>query len=257
VKRARQGPIGIAAGALGLLLAWEYGAGAWGIPEYLLPPPSLVVEKWWQSLAAQLEHLTVTAATTLAGLSLSLVVGLLLALLVIYVRPLKAVVLPAFAAFNGIPKIAIAPLLVTWFGLGAEPKVLLAFLLGLFPIFVGSVTGLGEIDPDVLDLATLAGGNEWRVFRWVRLPSALPYLTDALKVSFPLALAGSIVGEFIGGNRGIGYLILSGQSNLDTSLVFACLLSVTLFTTAGIAAVVLAERALLGWRPSRRRKERV
>jgi len=250
------GPIGIAAGAAALLLAWEYGVGPAGIPEYLLPRPSIVFQKWWRTLAVQLEHLTVTGATTLAGLLLSLVGGLLLALLTIYVRPIKAVVLPAFAAFNGIPKLAIAPLFVTWFGLGAEPKVLLAFLMGLFPIFVSSATGLGEIEPDVLDLARLAGGTEWRVFRKVRLPNALPYLTDALKVAFPLSLAGSIVGEFIGGNHGIGYLILSGQSNLDTTLVFACLLSVTLFTTVGIAIVVLAERSLLGWRPSRRRNGR-
>jgi NitT/TauT family transport system permease protein len=251
MKRAA---VAIIAGAFALLLAWEYGVGPAGIPEYLLPRPSIVILKWWQTLAVQLEHLTVTAATTLGGLLLSLVAGLLLALVTIYVRPLKAVVLPAFAAFNGIPKIAIAPLFVTWFGLGAEPKVLLAFLMGLFPIFVSSVTGLGEIEPDVLDLAKLAGGTEWRVFRKVRLPNALPYLTDALKVAFPLALAGSIVGEFIGGNHGIGYLILSGQSNLDTPLVFACLVSVTLFTTVGIAIVVLVERSLLGWRPSRRRQ---
>ncbi|HEY7699978.1 MAG TPA: ABC transporter permease [Vicinamibacteria bacterium] len=251
MKRAH---LGIAVSACAVLLVWEYGVGPAGIPGYLLPRPSLVLEKWWQTLAVQLEHLAVTGGTTLAGLSLSLVAGLSLALLTIYVRPLKAVVLPVFAAFNGIPKLAIAPLFVTWFGLGAEPKVLLAFLMGLFPIFVSSVTGLGEIELDVLDLAKLAGGNEWRIFRKVRLPNALPYLTDALKVAFPLALAGSIVGEFIGGNHGIGYLILSGQSNLDTTLVFACLVSVTLFTTVGIALVVVVEQVFLGWRPSRRRK---
>jgi NitT/TauT family transport system permease protein len=251
VKRTH---IGIAASALALLLGWEYGVGPAGIPEYLFPRPSVVLEKWWQTFAVQLEHLGVTATTTFVGLVLAFAAGLMLALLTIYVRPLKAVVLPAFAAFNGIPKLAIAPLFVTWFGLGAEPKVLLAFLMGLFPIFVSAGTGLGEVEPDVLDLARLSGGNEWRVFRKVRLPNALPYLTDALKVAFPLSLAGSIVGEFIGGNRGIGYLILSGQSNLDTPLVFACLVSLTLFTTAGIAVVVLAERSLLGWRPSRWRK---
>lgn len=251
----RRAAIGIGAGALALLLVWEYSVGPSGIPEYLLPRPSVFLQKWWQTLAVQLDHLTVTAGTTLAGLMLSLAAGLFLALLTVYVRPLKAVVLPLFAAFNGIPKLAIAPLFVTWFGLGAEPKVLLAFLLGLFPIFVSSATGLGEIEPDVLDLARLSGGNEWRVFRKVRLPNALPFLTDSLKVAFPLSLAGSIVGEFIGGNEGIGYLILSGQSNLDTALVFACLVSVSLFTTAGIALVVLAEHAFLAWRPSRRRQQ--
>jgi NitT/TauT family transport system permease protein len=250
----RRAPLGTIAGAFALLLAWELGVGPLEVPDYLLPRPSIVLSKWWQTLAVQLEHLSVTAATTLAGLALALALGLALALLTIYVRPLKAVLLPAFAAFNGIPKLAVAPLLVTWFGLGTEPKVLLALLLALFPIFVSSAAGLGEIEPDVLDLAKLAGGNEWRVFRKVRLPNALPHLTDALKVAFPLSLAGSIVGEFIGGNHGIGYLILSGQSSLDTPLVFACLFSVTLFTTVGVAVVLLVERSLLGWRPSRRQR---
>ena len=118
--------------------------------------------------------------------------------------------MPLLAAFNSIPKIAIAPLFVIWFGLGIESKILLAFLLALFPIFVNSVTGLGEIEADMLDLSTLAGGTRWRIFTKVRLMNAVPYITDALKVAFPLALVGSIVGEFIGGNRGIGYLILSG-----------------------------------------------
>jgi len=177
----------------------------------------------------------------------------LLALIVTYVQPLRSVLLPAFAAFNGIPKIAIAPLLVTWFGLGAEPKILLAFLLGLFPIFVNATTGLSEIEPDVIDLARLSGGNEFRIFRKVRLMNALPYIADALKVAFPLALVGAIVGEFIGGNRGIGQLILSGQFNLDTALVFACLVTISLFTSIGIGAVALFERVFLGWRLSQRR----
>jgi NitT/TauT family transport system permease protein len=251
VTRSRRHAIA-AIGTLAILLIWELAAALTGIPEYLLPRPSVVGAKFWATAAEQLDHTAVTAATTLLGLSLALVAGVALALVVIYVRPLKAVLLPVLAAFNGIPKMAVAPLLVTWFGLGAEPKVLLAFLLSLFPVFVGSATGLGEIEPDVLDLARLAGGNELRIFRKVRLMNALPYLIDALKVSFPLALAGSIVGEFIGGNRGIGFLILSAQSNLDTPLVFACLLSITLVTTAGIALVVLAETLFLAWRPSRR-----
>jgi NitT/TauT family transport system permease protein len=242
----------LAAGILALLAIWELAAAVTGFPEYLLPRPAVVVAKFWTTRAAQLEHIAVTAATTLLGLLMALGAGVSLALLVVYVRPLKALLLPVLAAFNGIPKMAVAPLLVTWFGLGAEPKVLLAFLLSLFPVFVGSATGLGEIEPDVLDLARLAGGSELRIFRKVRLMNALPYLSDAMKVSFPLALAGSIVGEFIGGNRGIGFLILSAQSNLDTPLVFACLLSITLFTTAGIALVVVAETLFLSWRPSRR-----
>ena len=240
-------------GAGMILVAWEVIVRRFEVPEYLLPPPSTIWQRFWQTLPVQLEEIAFTAATTLTGLLGALLVGVLLALIVTYVRPLRSVVLPAFAAFNGIPKIAIAPLLVTWFGLGAEPKILLAFLLGLFPIFVNAATGLSEIDPDIIDLARLSGGTELRIFRKVRLMNALPYIADAMKVAFPLALVGAIVGEFIGGNRGIGQLILSGQFNLDTPLVFACLLTITLFTTMGIGAVAVFENIFLGWRLSERR----
>ncbi len=237
-----------------ILVAWETLVRRFEVPEYLLPPPSAIWQKFWQTLSVQLEEIAFTAATTLTGLLAALVVGVLLALVVTYVEPLRSIVLPAFAAFNGIPKIAIAPLLVTWFGLGAEPKILLAFLLGLFPIFVNAATGLSEIEPDVIDLARLSGGTEFRIFRKVRLMNALPYIADAMKVAFPLALVGAIVGEFIGGNRGIGQLILSGQFNLDTPLVFACLVTITVFTSVGIGAVAVFERVFLGWRLSQRRR---
>ncbi len=129
-----------------------------------------------------------------------------------------------------------------------------ATLLALFPIFVNSLTGLNEIESDMIDLSTLAGGTPWRIFTKVRFMNALPYITDALRVAFPLALVGSIVGEFIGGNSGIGYLILSGQFNMDTPLVFAALLSITLFTTLGMGLITLVEHAFLGWRPSKRKR---
>ena len=105
--------------------------------------------------------------------------------------------MPLLAAFNSIPKIAVAPLFVIWFGLDYQPKILLAFLLALFPIFVNSLTGLGEIEPDMIDLSTLAGGTPWRIFLKVRLMNAIPYITDAMKVAFPLALVGSIVGSLL------------------------------------------------------------
>jgi NitT/TauT family transport system permease protein len=240
--------------AIAVLLAiWQYAAPAAGIPEYILPVPSVIAAAFWRSLPDQLDHLRATAATTIAGLALALAVGVMLALLTVYVKRLNTLIVPMLAAFNGIPKVAIAPLFVIWFGLESEPKVLLAFLMALFPIFVGAGTGLGDIDPDLLDMARLAGGSAWRIFTKVRLMHALPYLTDAVKVAFPLALVGSVVGEFIGGNRGVGYLIMSAQANLDTPLVFASLLTITLFTSVGVGAIALIEVAALGWRPSRRR----
>jgi NitT/TauT family transport system permease protein len=237
-----------------LIALWEFGAPLARIPAYVLPLPSTIAVRFAETFTVQIQQLAMTAFTTLAGLTLALVSGVLLALLVIYIPLLRSLIMPLLAAFNSIPKIAIAPLFVIWFGLGYESKILLAFLLALFPVFVNSLTGLGEIENDLLDLSTLAGGTPWRIFLKVRLMNAVPYITDAMKVAFPLALVGSIVGEFIGGNDGIGHLILSGQFNIDTPLVFAALLSITAFTTVGIGAISLFENAVLKWRPSQRRR---
>lgn len=237
-----------------LLLIWQYLLPYSDIPSYILPLPTEIWARFMETFWLQVANLAITAGTTLLGLGIGVVVGILLALLVVYVKSAKSIILPFLATFNGIPKIAIAPLLVIWFGLGPDSKIILAFLLSLFPIFVNSLTGLNEIDDDILDLAKLAGGSNWQMFTKVRLMHALPYITDALKVAFPLALVGSIVGEFIGGNMGIGYLVLSGQFNMDIALVFAALLSITIFTSLGIAAIGLFERLFLKWQPSRRER---
>lgn len=241
-----------AAGLIVVLLLWQFGLPHTNVPSYVLPLPSSIAVRLDQTFVVLVANLGVTASTTLLGLALALVIGVLLALLVIFIPAVNSVLVPVLAAFNGIPKIAIAPLFIIWFGLGLESKILLAFLLALFPIFVNAMSGLAEIETDVFDLARLAGGTTMRIFVKVRLMNALPYIVDGLKVGFPLALVGSIVGEFIGGNRGIGHLILSGQFNLDTPLVFAAILLISLFTTAGIAVIGLIERRYLGWRPSRR-----
>lgn len=234
------------------ILAWQYLVPLTGIPDYVLPLPSQIGIRFIDTFTLQLTNLAVTASTTLAGLVMGLAFGIFLAVVVLYITSLKAVLVPSLAAFNGIPKIAIAPLLIIWFGLGVESKIVLSFLLCLFPIFINALTGLGEIEEDILELSRLAGGNATRIFFKVRLMHALPYIMDALKVAFPLALAGSIVGEFIGGNKGIGYLVLSGQFNLDTPLVFAALLSITLFAVLGTVAIGMFEHCFLKWQPTRR-----
>lgn len=241
-------------GFAALILAWEFGAPFANIPAYVLPLPSSIAARLVETFSVQMRSLAMTAFTTLTGLALALILGVLLALVVIYVPLLRSLVMPLLAAFNSIPKIAIAPLFVIWFGLGYESKILLAFLLALFPVFVNSLTGLSEVEADMIDLSTLAGGTPWRIFLKVRLMNAVPYITDAMKVAFPLALVGSIVGEFIGGNDGIGHLILSGQFNIDTPLVFAALLLITAFTTLGIGAISLFERAVLKCRPSQHKR---
>jgi len=238
-----------------LLAIWQLAVQLTQIPEYILPAPTVILKKLWQTRNDQAYHLFMaTGLTTVVGLSMALVVGVLMALAVVFIKPLKAMIMPLLAAFNSIPKIAVAPLLVIWFGLGLETKIVLAFLLSVFPIFVNSITGLGEIEADVLDLSRLSGGTSWRIFLKVRLINAIPYITDALRIAFPLALVGSIVGEFIAGNLGAGYLVMSGQFNLDTPLVFAALLCITLFATLGITTIGLLESYFVTWKHSSRKR---
>src|SRR5262249_50592224 len=187
-------------------------------------------------------------------LAMAVVAGVLMALAVIYVPVLRTLIMPLLAAFNSIPKIAVAPLFVIWFGLGIESKILLAFLLALFPVFVNALTVLGEIEPDLLDLSILPCATLWRIFIKLRLMNALPCITDACKVPSTRALVGSLVGHFIGGTEGIGHLILARQSGRDPPLVFAALASITAFTTLGIGAIAFFERGVLRWRPSQRRR---
>jgi NitT/TauT family transport system permease protein len=237
-----------------LLIVWQFGAPLAKIPSYVLPLPTEIAARLYETRATQLYHLGATAFRTLSGLALALVIGVLTALAVVYARPLKAMLMPVLAAFNSIPKIAIAPLLVIWFGLGNESKIMLAFLMAVFPIFVNSVTGLDEIETDVIDLSRLSGGTAWRIFMKVRLINAVPYIVDALRIAFPLALVGSIVGEFIAGNVGVGYLVMSGQYNVDTPLVFATLISITLFAMLGIGIISLFERYFVTWKHSTRKR---
>ena len=237
-----------------LILLWQAAVGPLGIPAYVLPLPFDIAVRFWDTFQVQLSNLGFTAASTVIGLALAVAIGVLLALVVIFVDGLRSTVIPMLAAMNSIPKVAIAPLFIIWFGFGIESKIFLAFLFALFPIFISALTGMGEIDADILDLSKLAGGSPWKIFIKVRLMNAVPYLVDALKVAFPLALVGAIVGEFIGGNKGVGYLILSGQGNLDTTLVFSALVSITVFTMAGIGVVIIFERIFLRWRHSQRKR---
>ncbi len=248
--RAFAGPIVFFVSLVGV---WQFVCQTFDVPEYVLPAPTVILEEFWRTAMLQMQKISETAVTTILGLSIALVSTVLLALGVVYITGLKAIVLPLLAIINSTPKIAFAPLFVIWFGLDAAPKVWMAFLLSAYPLFVNSLTGLSEIEPDILDLSKIAGGTKWRIFTKVRLMNAFPYITDALKVAFPLALVGSIVGEFISGNRGVGNLILTGQFNLNTALVFASLLSVTIFTLVGIVAIVVVENLFLDWRPSARR----
>jgi NitT/TauT family transport system permease protein len=210
-----------------LLLAWELLVPRAGIPEYILPVPSAFFERLWIDRALIAEHTLVTANEIVLGFLMAALVSIPLGYVIVSVKLLEKAVYPVIVFFQLVPKIAIAPLFVVWFGFGLFPKVLLTFLLCFFPTLVASMTGFRALDERVLYLTRSMGASPWQTFRKVRVPAALGYIFSGLKVSAVFAATGAIVGEFVGANAGLGYLLLRGTSFLDMPLIFACLVALS------------------------------
>ncbi|WP_054208170.1 ABC transporter permease [Bosea vaviloviae] len=210
-----------------LLLAWEWLVPLAGVPEYILPVPSAFFERLWTDRALIFQHTLVTANEIVLGFLMAAVISIPLGYIIVSVRLLEKAVYPVIVFFQLVPKIAIAPLFVVWFGFGLFPKVLLTFLLCFFPTLVASMTGFRALDERVLYLTRSMGATPWQTFRKVRVPAALNYIFSGLKVSAVFAATGAIVGEFVGANSGLGYLLLRGTSFLDMPLIFACLVALS------------------------------
>ena len=237
---------------LATLVVWEAVVVGFTLPEYLLPAPTGILSAFvaeWQYLGL---HTAVTVYEILWGFFLSIVVGIPLAMAVVYSPMLERAVYPLLVASQSVPKIAIAPLLIFWAGLGVFPKILVAFLIAFFPIVIDTVAGLRSVEPEMLHLARSMGASEARVFLKIRLPNALPNIFAGLKVAVTLAVVGAIVGEFIQADRGLGYALLQANAMLNTKLSFA-----TIVILAGIGTVLFVivdwiERLLIPWHASRR-----
>ncbi|HEY1329380.1 MAG TPA: ABC transporter permease [Casimicrobiaceae bacterium] len=230
-----------------LLALWQWGVRAAGIPEYILPVPSEFFAKLWAEHALILQHTLVTAKEIVLGFLMAAAISIPLGFVIVSVRPIERAVYPLIVFFQLVPKIAIAPLFVVWFGFGPFPKVLLTFLLCFFPTLVASMTGFRALDERVLYLTRSMGATWWQTFRYVRLPSALSYIFAGLKVSIVFAATGAIVGEFVGANAGLGYLLLRGTSYLDMPLIFAVLVALSAVGILFSYIVQWAERALMPW----------
>jgi len=226
---------------------WQWGVRAFGIPEYILPVPTEFLAKLWADRALISEHTLVTAKEIILGFLMAAGISIPLGFLIVSWKPLERAVYPVIVFFQLIPKIAIAPLFVVWFGFGLFPKVLLTFLLCFFPTLVASMTGFRALDERVLYLTKSMGATGWQTFRYVRLPAAMTYIFAGLKVSIVFAATGAIVGEFVGSNSGLGYLLLRGTSYLDMPLIFAVLVALSIIGIFFSYLVQYAERLLMPW----------
>jgi NitT/TauT family transport system permease protein len=157
--------------------------------------------------------------------------------------------------FQVVPKIAVAPLFIVWFGVGITPKILVAFLISFFPIVIDTCVGLRSITPEMIDLARSMGASRLQIFREFRLPTSLPYLFSGLKVAATLAVAGAVVGEFVGADKGLGYLLLVTNSNMQTALMFATIVVLTFIGLVFFYVIEFLESLLIPWHVTQRTKE--
>lgn len=238
---------------IGLLL-WEVLVRVGGYPPYILPSPQLVAQKFVTMLAdgTLLYHTTLTLVEVLAGLALGMTVAVILGYVIARSITLDRVLSPYLVALQAVPIIAIAPLLIIWFGFGISSKILVCALTVFFPALMSTVVGLRTVEPDLVALMRSLQASRWQTFTMLEVPSALPFLLTGLKVGVTLAVIGAVVGEFVGADRGLGYLINLGRNLLDTPLMF-----VAIMTLVGLALVLyglasLLEQRLLRWRPGDR-----
>ncbi|MCO5072220.1 MAG: ABC transporter permease [Rhizobiaceae bacterium] len=236
-----------------ILIGWDLAIRMFGIPAYLIPAPLDVVEQIVLQWPLLLRESLPTLYATLCGFALSALIGIPLALLIASSRLIESYLYPLLVFSQSIPKVAIAPLFVVWFGFGMLPKVIVAFLLGVFPVIVSTVLALKSIDAEMIDLARSMRSGPLRTFLQIRLPHAMPGIFGGLKVSITLAVVGAVVGEFVGSNSGIGYLLQIANGNFDLPLMFAALFVLSMMGVLLFWILDAIEGLLVPWHESRRR----
>lgn len=242
-------PIGL---VLGIALAWDLSVRFFELPEYLLPAPLEVLARIRQDHASLLRHSLATLKVILAGFGISVVAGVLLALLVVLNRTADRLLMPIIVGLQTIPKVAIAPLFVVWLGFGMTPKVVVTFLISFFPVVVSTVAGLRAIEADMVDLVRSMGGGPHKVLLKARIPFALPQMFSGFKIAITSAVVGAIVAEFVGSDIGLGYLLLTASAAMDGTLVWSALLILVVLGVLLFVITAQIEKAVIPWHVSMR-----
>lgn len=238
-----------------ILVLWEIACRQFEIPTYLLPPPSSVLATIVRRYDLLAMHTFVTTAEIIVGFLLSIVVGVVLALLITSFRPVERAIYPLLVISQAVPKVAIAPLFIVWLGFGWEPKVLVAVLIAFFPIVVDLVAGIRSVPASMRKLALSMGANPYVTLYKFLIPHALPHLFSGLKVGVTLAVSGAIIGEFVGADRGLGYLLLFANGQMDTNLLFAAIVVLSVIGIVLFYLLLLIEAWLLPWHQAQRPPE--
>jgi NitT/TauT family transport system permease protein len=232
---------------IALFVIWEVVCRAFKVPLAILPSPSDVFSALWQYRKPIADNSWVTLWTTLAGFGIATAFGLLLGIAIGWHRAIYAGIYPVLIGFNSVPKVAVVPVLILWFGLGEIPAILTAFLISFFPIVVNVATGLATTEPELEDVLRALGASKLDVMRKVGIPRSLPYFFGSLKVAITLAFVGAVVSETVGSNKGIGKLMLDAQAAFQVPIVFAGLLVLAVLGILLYAATAAIETRFTGW----------
>jgi len=240
-----------------ILGGWEGACRGFDVPKIVLPPPSLVAKRLWQELIDPTfyPHLGTTLAELLLGFGIGLVCGLALGVAVALVPVVHRLIYPYIVAFQTLPKVAIAPLFVIWFGYGMTSKVVTTALVAFFPMLVNVITGFQSVDTDQVDMMRAFHATDWQIFRKLRLPSALPLIFAGTEIAVVFSVIGAVVGEFVGAQKGLGYLITVWNFKLDIAGVFAILLVLGAVGMIFHAVIVWLSNRVVFWQGKNRENQ--
>lgn len=232
-------------------LWWLITSMHW-VASYLVPSPAQTWGALTKNAAYFWDNTLTTTYETLAGFAIAALFGVVAAVVMVYSHTIERTLYPLLLFAQVIPKIAIAPLFVVWLGFGLSPKITVAALMAFFPVVISAVAGLRAVDPEMLELVATMGSKPLQTFSKIRFPAALPHIFSGLKVAVTLAVTGAVVGEFVGSSKGLGYVILQANGNVDTPMLFAGLILMSALGVILFVLTELAERLLLPWQASRR-----
>ncbi|SHK98626.1 NitT/TauT family transport system permease protein [Pseudonocardia thermophila] len=232
-----------------LVAAWEFLIPLLGIGDYVLPRPSRIVEALGQQLGNALfwQHLEVTVRESIIGFLIGVGTALVLGTAISQVSLVEKTLMPYIVAFQTVPKVALAPLFVVWFGFGITSKIVMAAVISFFPMLVNVIEGLRAADADRIQMLTVFGASKLQIFRMVRLPSAMPFIFAGLDIGIVFSILGAVVGEFIGAKEGLGYLLLQTNYNFDIAGMFAVLIVLSVLGLIAHFIIRFAQRKFAFW----------
>jgi len=232
---------------IAMVVVWYAAVKLFHVPSYLLPLPGAVLQRIREDFGFLLYHSWITTYITLGGFLLSIAIGIPLAVVIVASRTLERAIMPWLILSQTFPKVALAPLVVVWFGLGLGPKLVVAFLVAFFPVVVSTIVGMRSIETEMLELANSIRASKLQTFWHFRLPLALPNIFAGMKVAVAFSVVGAVIAEWVGANAGLGYLLLQANANLDTSLLFSVLAALMVIGVVLYYAVEVIERFSIPW----------